>query len=163
MGSAAGAAAAEAAGGRRRLTELAQLRLQVRGLIDRVTALEANPARARRAPRSRQAKPHYVDISPEEHLARVNLWSHWQLLRRAEAGKTFNRRRGECEPWSVDAFCMRVVDAEGRRFNAREVWRWLSDTRTHAAGGRQDLRIAAAIKAAIAGMIASGVRLSPGM
>ena len=145
------------------MTPLAQLRLQVRAQEKRIAALEANPTRVRRAPRSRQAKPHYVDISPEEHLARLNVWSHWQLLRRAEAGKKFNRRRGDCEPWSVDAFCMRVTDAEGRRFNAREVWRWLSDTRTHRAGGRQDLRITAAIKAAIADMTAGGVRLSQGM
>jgi hypothetical protein len=138
-----------------------QMRNELRALAARVAMLEAIPARVRRE-RSRQAKPHYVDISPEEHLARLNVWSHWQLLKRAEAGKKFNRRRGECEPWSVDAFCLKVTDAEGRRFNAREVWRWLSDTRTHRAGGRQDLRITAAIKAAIADMTAGGATLSHG-
>jgi hypothetical protein len=105
----------------------------------------------------------YVDISGEEHLGRVRLFSQWQLLRRAQlAGKKFNRKRGEHSSWSVEAFCADVRDADGLRFSLREAQRWLSDRATHRPGGPWDLRITAAINAAIAAMIADGVSLSHG-
>jgi hypothetical protein len=140
-----------------------QLRLRLLRVEGRLAVLEADRRPPAARPRTTRKNSHYVDIGAEEHLVRVRLWSHWQLLRRAQAGgKTFNRRRGMSGPWTVEAFCADVRDAEGLRFNSREIWRWLSDANTHAPGSRQDVRITGAINAAIADLTASGVTLSPG-
>jgi hypothetical protein len=139
-----------------------QLRMQLRSLEGRLAALENTQTPKRvTVTRSLRRKPRYVDLGAEEHLGRVRLWSHWQLLRRAQCGPR-RPRRAELRPWSVEAFSADVRDAQGHRFPAREVWRWLSDHHTHPPGGPWDLRIRSAIQAATANMVADGITLSPG-
>jgi hypothetical protein len=131
-------------------------------LAQRVEALEAarrpQPVTVARSGRRKR----YLHIGAEEHLSRVRLFSHWQLLRRAQCGPRRQGRRAELKPWSVEGFSADVRDAQGFRFPARETWRWLADHNTHPPGGPWDRRITAAIKAAIADMIAAGVALSQG-
>jgi hypothetical protein len=123
--------------------------------------LESDLARLTRVKRVRKAEcKRYANITLEEHWGRLNLWNHYEMLKRAEcAGRMFSRKRGEAAPWTKEWFVMQVSDAEGLRFDRREFMRWFADTATHAVGSRYDQRITAAVQAEIARMIASGVTL----
>jgi hypothetical protein len=141
------------------------VQVELRWLKARVAALErAQTPVCATVARSGRRKPRYADITAEEHLGRLTLWSHYEQLKRVEAaGKKYRRRRGESSPWTKEWFVAHATDAEGLKFDRREFMRWFADRNTHRTGSWYDRRISAALMAAIADMIAAGVTLSHGI
>jgi hypothetical protein len=107
-------------------------------------------------------KPRYVAVSLAEHETRLALWRENVALRWAEVGGgSYNRRRGECSPWSLETFVARARIG-GERLSLREVQRFFQKANTHAPGSPQALRIGRAIEADNQRMRAAGYMMSRG-
>jgi hypothetical protein len=133
-----GAGRAVAAGGRRRLTELAQLRLQLRAQAKRIAALEALAARPRR---KRAAAPRPSDSVIAE---RERLWAKYVMLE-------MRFGHGRCR-------LTKLSFAARNGLNPSELGRWLSpsDRRGIPAGSKPDRSHRRALNAAISELEARG-------
>jgi hypothetical protein len=148
------------------VTELQQLRLQVRALVARVTALEAVQATVNGHPKQNTGsaaqvpRPRYVTIPQARSDERHNLWSEYFFLKKAEVtGRIYDRRRGQHPPTSKTWFAEHIRVNGGERLSTREFQRWFQTNNTFPEDSTQDRRIRSAVENEIARLRAAGHRI----
>lgn len=132
--------------------------------VSRIAELEARVARLEailfRRKATRNGRRGYVDIPQAKSDQRWNLWIEYQHLKTLEVcNRIFSRRKGDHLPTSLAFFAETVRDADGCRFNLRELQRWFSRRNTFAHASRQDARIRRAIQSEIDRMCRSGYHI----